>query len=143
MALTDPDSAVRRQAFESLVNIEGDGSTDALVELYDRTGDAGIKQELIRYLGDRKAFASLIAVAQFDSNPELRENAVRRLTELEGDGSTAALLTLYKRSTDVKTKNLIIETLGERREFESLSRLAKEDPSPELRQAAQKQLEPE
>jgi len=63
------------------------------------------------------------------------------LTELEGDGSTAALLILYKRSNDVRTKNLIIENLGERREFESLCRLAKEDPSPELRQAAQNQLE--
>ena len=52
-----------------------------------------------------------------------------------------ALLLLYKRSNDVGAKKLIIENLGERREFESLATLAKDEASPELRQAAIKQLE--
>ena len=141
MALTDPDSGVRQHAYRSLLLIEGDGSTDALIQLYDRAKEAGTKEELIRYLGDRKAFGKLIAIAQSDSDLERRGRAVRRLTELEGDGSTAALLLLYKRSNDVGAKKLIIENLGERREFESLATLAKDEASPELRQAAIKQLE--
>jgi ketosteroid isomerase-like protein len=71
-------------------------------------------------------------------NPDalLRRLAAIRLTELEGDGSTAAMLKLYHQSDDPEVKRLVIDTLGRISEIGPLTNIALSDQSPEYRERA-------
>jgi len=60
------------------------------------------KTRLVKTLGDNKAFDDLIDMALQNPDAELRRLAAVRLTELEGDGSTAAMVELYQQTTILK-----------------------------------------
>jgi hypothetical protein len=62
------------------------------------------------------------------------------LTELEGDGSTAALIELYSRSEDIQVKKTMLEALGERNDYGPLSSIARSEPDPQLCGVALEQL---
>jgi len=90
---------------------------------------------LVKELGDNKAYDRLIELAtQADST--LRRLAAVRLTELEGDGSTAAMVELYHRTTDAEVKTMVIDALARISEIEPLSRIALSDQNPDYRQRA-------
>jgi beta-lactamase regulating signal transducer with metallopeptidase domain len=94
------------------------------------------KLQLVKTLGDNKAFDELIEIALRNPDAELRRLAAIRLTELEGDGSTAAMVELYNKSDDPLVKTMVIDTLGRISEIEPLTKIALSDPSPEYRQRA-------
>jgi beta-lactamase regulating signal transducer with metallopeptidase domain len=99
-------------------------------------GDMASKLQLVKSLGDSKAFSDLIEIALRNPDEELRRLAAVRLTELEGDGSTDAMVELYKKTDDPEVKQMVIDTLSRISEIEPLTKIALSDPSPELRERA-------
>ena len=98
------------------------------------------KLGIVKQLGDDKAYASLIEMALRNTDPELRRLAAVRLTELEGDGSTAAMVELYKQSDDLEVKIMLIETFARRSEMEPLTNIALSDPGDQNRQRALRRI---
>jgi len=97
---------------------------------------AAHKLELVKSLGESRAYKDLIELALRDPDEELRRLAAIRLTELEGDGSTAAMLELYDKSGDPVVKMMVVDTLGRISEIEPLTKIALSDQSPEYRRRA-------
>jgi hypothetical protein len=106
----------------------------------NRSKGTWIRESLFKALGDAKDFDKLIDIALTDSDADLRHRAVQRLTELEGDGSTAALIELYSRSEDIQVKKTMLEALGERNDYGALSSIARSEPDPQLCGVALEQL---
>ena len=100
-----------------------------------QTSQASLNREVQR-LGEDKAFDGLIEMALRNPDAELRDLAVTKLTELEGDGSTAAMVELYDKSSEANVKRVLIETLGRISEIEPLTKIALLDRSPEYRHLA-------
>ncbi len=71
-----------------------------------------------------------------NADAELRGLAVTQLTELEGDGSTAAMVEVYEKSSEPGVKRVLIETLGRISEIEPLTKIALLDRSAEYRRLA-------
>ena len=91
---------------------------------------------IVQRLGEDKAFDELIEMALRNPDAELRSLAVTQLTELEGDGSTAAMVELYDKSSEPNVKRVLIETLGRISEIEPLTKIALLDRSAEYRRLA-------
>jgi len=87
-------------------------------------------------LGDNKAYSDLIEIGLRNPDTELRRLAAIQLTELEGDGSTDAMVELYWMTDDPEVKAMVIETLARISEIEPLTKIALSDPSPEYREQA-------
>src|SRR5262249_4873701 len=84
MALTNPDPEMRRKAVLRLHILEGDGSTAALVKLYNKSNDPMIRGMVIHSLGLRGANEQLAVIAQVEQSPEFRQMAnaeIKRLKE--------------------------------------------------------------
>jgi beta-lactamase regulating signal transducer with metallopeptidase domain len=96
-------------------------------------GDTTLKRQLVKSLGEGKAFDELIDMAVRNPDAEMRRLAAIQLTELEGDGSTEAMFELYNKSNDQEVKAMVIDTLGRISEIEPLTKIALSDPSPEFR----------
>jgi beta-lactamase regulating signal transducer with metallopeptidase domain len=94
------------------------------------------KVQLVKSLGDNKAYAELTKMALHHPDAELRRLAAIRITELEGDGSTEAMVELYNQTDDPEVKQMVIDTLGRISEIEPLTKIALSDPSAELRERA-------
>jgi beta-lactamase regulating signal transducer with metallopeptidase domain len=97
---------------------------------------AGLKDMLVKYMGDSKAYDDLIDIALNSPDIELRQKAVTRLTTIEGDGSEGALIALYEQTRELAVKEIIIHTFGRRSEIEPLAMIAQRDPSEQFRQLA-------
>ena len=97
-------------------------------------------REMVQRLGDDKAFDELIEMALRNPDAELRGLAVTKLIELEGDGSTPAIVELYDKSNEPSIKRVLIETLGRISEIEPLTKIALLDRSTEYRHLALVQI---
>lgn len=102
------------------------------------TAIAGQTQDFqtVKALGDRKAFAELIEIALRNPDPGLRYLAAIRLTSLEGDGSTRAMIDLYNQTSEPNVKTMLIDTLARASEIEPLTKIALTDQNSEYRQRA-------
>jgi len=94
------------------------------------------KLQIVKSLGDNKAYSDLIEIGLRNPDTELRRLAAIQLTELEGDGSTDAMVELYWMTDDPEVKAMVIETLARISEIEPLTKIALSDPSPEYREQA-------
>jgi beta-lactamase regulating signal transducer with metallopeptidase domain len=98
---------------------------------------SGDLNELVaKYMGDSKNFDDLVETALTNPDPETRQKAVLRLYILEGDGSAAALVKLYNKSSDPMIKKMVIQSLHKRGAGEQLATIAQTEQSPEFRQMA-------
>jgi beta-lactamase regulating signal transducer with metallopeptidase domain len=95
-----------------------------------------LNELLAKYVGDSKNFDDLVEAALTNPDPEMRQKAVLRLHVLEGDGSLAALVKLYNKSSDPMIKRMVIQSLGKRGAGDKLGIIAQTEQSPELRQMA-------
>ena len=87
IARTDANAEVRREALRAIARLRSEASTDALISIYDGSKDVKTKDWIIRGLasnGSKKAAQKLIAIAQSDSDPQMRLQALRRLGDLAG-----------------------------------------------------------
>jgi beta-lactamase regulating signal transducer with metallopeptidase domain len=82
------------------------------------------KIKIVKEMGERKALDELIDMALHDPDPELRRLAAVRLAELEGDGSTEAMVDLYHKTDDSQVKIMLIDTLARVSEIEPLVKIA-------------------
>jgi beta-lactamase regulating signal transducer with metallopeptidase domain len=101
---------------------------------------ASPNREIVQRLGEDKAFDELIEMALRNPDAELRGLAVTQLTELEGDGSTGAMVELYEKTSEPSVKRVLIETLGRISEIEPLTKIALLDRSAEYRHLALVQI---
>ena len=98
------------------------------------------KLRVVKRLGDEKAYDKLIEMALRNTDPELRRLAAVRLTELEGDGSTQAMVELYNQTQDPEVKTMLIEAFARSNEMEPLTNIALSDSSDENRQRALRRI---
>ncbi|HKQ74485.1 MAG TPA: M56 family metallopeptidase, partial [Blastocatellia bacterium] len=98
-----------------------------------QTADKKGKLQLLKSLGDIKAFDELIEMAVGNPDAEMRRLAAIQLIGLEGDGSANAMFELYNKSADTDVKEMVIDTFGRISEIEPLTQIALNDPSPEFR----------
>ncbi|MBS1786650.1 MAG: DUF4440 domain-containing protein [Acidobacteria bacterium] len=103
---------------------------------HPQTGSADSKFQLVKSLGDNKAYNQLIEMALHNPDAELRRLAAIKITEIEGDGSTDAMLELYRKTDDLEVKQMIVETFARTSEIEPLTKIALTDSSPEMRARA-------
>jgi beta-lactamase regulating signal transducer with metallopeptidase domain len=82
-ALTSPNPETRLKAFLRLIILEGDGSSAALVKLYNRSNDPTIKEMIIRNLSKRGAGDQLATIAQSEQSPEFRRMVDEEIKELK------------------------------------------------------------
>lgn len=94
------------------------------------------KLQQVKSLGDNKDYNGLIEMALRTPDAELRRLAAIQVTELEGDGSTDAMVDLYWQTNDPEVQQMIIETFARIGEIEPLTKIALSDPSVELRERA-------
>lgn len=99
-------------------------------------GDTSLKLQLVKYMGANKAYDDLIEMALRNPDMELRRLAAIRITEIQGGGSTDAMVELYNKSDDPEVKSLLIDTFGRISEIKPLTKIALSDPSPEYRRQA-------
>jgi hypothetical protein len=95
-ALTSPNPETRLKAFLRLMILEGDGSSAALVKLYNRSNDPTIKEMIIRNLFKRHAVDQLATIAQTEQSPEFRRMVDEYIKELNEPGTSLVMLTSEK-----------------------------------------------
>lgn len=86
VAKTEKDETLRSRALNALVGIKGDEGADHLISVYDSLQDAKMKQSVIRALSmnkSKKAIDKLILIAKNDSDPTVRQYAVRSLISID------------------------------------------------------------
>lgn len=103
---------------------------------HPQTGSADSKFQLVKSLGDNKAYNELLEIALHNADAELRRLAAIQITEIEGDGSTDVMVDLYWQTEELEVQQMIIETFARLSEIEPLTKIALSDPSPELRARA-------
>lgn len=82
IARSDSAEELRSKAIRSLGNVKGDEGANNLIQIYDGFQDSKMKQTVIRYLGvnkSRKAIDKLILIAKNDTDPLVRQAAIRTL----------------------------------------------------------------
>ena len=100
-----------------------DAGSSTLIALYDSSRDTETKEVILGFLAERNDSVSrekLLSVARRDTDPELREVAIRQLAER---GQTALLIELYDGEQDTDVKETILHLLGERDDEAALKKL--------------------
>jgi beta-lactamase regulating signal transducer with metallopeptidase domain len=98
------------------------------------------KMQIVKELGERKAFDDLIEMSLHSPDPEMRRLAVVQLTQLEGDGSTQAMIDLYNKTDDAQVKIMVTDTLARISEIEPLTKIALTAKDPEEKQRALRRI---
>jgi beta-lactamase regulating signal transducer with metallopeptidase domain len=104
------------------------------------TKDRAEQRRVVEALGEQKNFDQLIEMALRNLFPDLRHLAAVRLTELEGDGSTAAMVQLYDQTNEPMVKRLMIDALARISEIEPLTKIALSEQNPEYRERALRRI---
>jgi beta-lactamase regulating signal transducer with metallopeptidase domain/HEAT repeat protein len=149
----DSDPNVREEALQGICRLRSDSSINALIQLYDGSGDVKTKGEIIPYLLRRegrdskvdngKAIAKLVSIAKSEQNEELRNKAVRYLGNVRGDEGANVLIQIYDGLQDQKMKQYVIRSLAQnrsRKAVDKLIQIAKNDSDPVVRQFAIRSL---
>jgi beta-lactamase regulating signal transducer with metallopeptidase domain len=72
-AIANPDLNVRLAAVQRLAQIKGERGTLSLTEVYQRSEDTRLKEEVIRKLGERGEMMPLSAIRQIEKEKDLRQ----------------------------------------------------------------------
>ncbi len=86
IARTEKDETLRSRALGQLAKVKGDEGANHLIAIYDSLQDPKEKQTVIRYLGynkSRKAADKLIQIAKNDTDPAVRQSAIRSLYAID------------------------------------------------------------
>src|SRR5215468_2890494 len=83
MALRNPDAEMRRLAAIQLMGLEGDGSTEAMFDLYNKSNDPEVKTMVIDTLGRISEIEPLTKIALNDPSSEFRLRALQRIKWLK------------------------------------------------------------
>ncbi|HMX26536.1 MAG TPA: M56 family metallopeptidase, partial [Blastocatellia bacterium] len=89
MALHNPDAELKRLAAIRITELEGDGSADAMVDLYWQTNDLEVQRTVVETLARLSEIEPLTKIALSDPSPELRERALSRVKWLKETSESA------------------------------------------------------
>ncbi|HET8678180.1 MAG TPA: HEAT repeat domain-containing protein, partial [Blastocatellia bacterium] len=116
---------------------------NTLQSLYSAITNREVKREILDAISeshDREAALNfLVKVARGDSDPEVRQEALSELGEMNDDRAIEALSELYAGERSEEVKEQILEALAEsntKRALRKLIEVAKGDPSPRMRRKA-------
>jgi Domain of unknown function (DUF4440) len=82
------------------------------------------------------AYDDLIQIVLTDPDPGFRHKAFLSLILRASKDGVSSLVKLYNKSRDPMVKEIIVHNLGSRNELDSLTTIARTDPSPQYRQLA-------
>jgi hypothetical protein len=88
IAISEKDETLRSRALRQLSRVKGDDGATHLIGIYDSLQDPKEKQLLIRYLGmnkSRKAIDKLIQIAKNDTDPGVRQSAIRSIYAIDNN----------------------------------------------------------
>jgi HEAT repeat protein len=145
VATNEPDKDVRRTAVRQLGHFERESAVDELMKIYGRDNDVDIRRAVIQSLSETKSAkgqARLMEIARNDANLDLRRHAVRRISE-RGAPMVAELIKFYDSEQIPDMKRTILQVLSEIKSpsvEDKLFDVAKNDPNPDLRRQAIRQL---
>lgn len=148
IAKSNETNDVRAEAVRRIASFRGDAVADRLFEIYDTMNDQNLQREIIQHVssGDGKnerVVKRLVTIAKSGNAPELQRAAVRRLSNGKDDEQLNLLIEIYDTVNVEAVKEEVILYLGRsdsRKAADKLLKIAKDDPSPKLRQAAIRRL---
>jgi HEAT repeat protein len=111
-----------------------------LGELYARESSPEVKKQILRGLATSGLQEKLLAIAQAESDPELRRTAIRGLG-LRPDASTGTLLTqLYAKEQTTEVREAVLDALYTQGNGAALVTLARQEKDPGLKLAIVRRL---
>lgn len=108
VAASETDAALRRQAI-SLIGASGDGA--ALETLYTQLQDRDDKAEALKAFGIAGEEGRLARIARAERDPQLQRAALEGLGICGGKEATAAIVEIYRATTDAAVKRGAIDGL--------------------------------
>jgi HEAT repeat protein len=96
IAKSEQNVDLRREAIRQLGNIKDEQTTTTLVSLYGSESDRDIKREILSSLRNQGAAKQIIECARKESDPELKKEAVRMLSEMRSKEATDFLMEILK-----------------------------------------------
>jgi tetratricopeptide (TPR) repeat protein len=137
IAKTGNDVELQKHAIRYLGMSGSSRNRAALKEIYTSSSNIEIKKAVFQgwlMSGDK---ADVLAVAQQETNPELRREAMRYLGMM---GGGAELRQLYKQGGDLETKESLLQAMGIGGDVQGLIEVAQTDKDPEIRRRAVRNL---
>jgi HEAT repeat protein len=96
IAKSEQNVELRREAIRQLGNIHGDQAVAALTAAYASESDRENKNQILNALRNQQAAKSIIDCARKESDPELKKDAVRMLSEMHSKEATDFLMEILK-----------------------------------------------
>jgi HEAT repeat protein len=134
---------LRLAAIEAIADTETGDGLPTLQKLFATADSRTLKEGLIEAIADTEepsaAIRSLAAIARDDADPEVREEAISALGDLEDERAIEALGQLYDSTKDEATRRTILEALSEADGAAALQKIiaaAQSDPSMTVRREA-------
>jgi hypothetical protein len=143
-ALNDSDPRVREQAVASLVTIENDQATDALLQLLDDSKEDRTKVFILRTLShrrsaDRRIREKLSEFAARNQSLPVRLAALDQLANNADAGAVDQFIAIYRSASEQPIKGsclLGLARIGSKPARDFLIATAKNDPDPDSRRVA-------
>ncbi len=129
----EKDPSVRRQAVQMLGAM---GARPELWGMYQSATDAESKQAALQSLGVSGDSDRLLEVARSDKDPEMRIAAMKLLGPFGGPTKGAAIVELYKSSSDARMREAAISALFVSNDAHALVEIARTEKDPELKKRA-------
>jgi len=96
-ANNEKDPELRKKAIQ-LLGVMGRNKTgDALVQLYAKESDVSVKKQVLNALFIQSNAKPLIEIAKKEQNPELKKEAVQKLSLIKSPESTEYMLELLNK----------------------------------------------
>ena len=97
VAQTDKDPELRRAAIRNLGLIHSEESAKALQGIYAKETDHGVKEEVINAYFLQNNAAAIVAVARSEKDPQLKKEAVSKLSIMHSKEATDYLMELLQK----------------------------------------------
>jgi HEAT repeat protein len=130
-------TSLRLKAIEQL-GILNQG--DVLWDIYGQEQDMEVREAILTGIWLSGDVERLIEVAQTDSHPELRRDAIEKLGISDGARAEQALMSLYQKETDDGVKRKLLEAMFLQHNVEGLIQIARVEKDPGLRRSAVEKL---
>jgi hypothetical protein len=97
-AQNEKDPELRRVAVRNLGLIHSDDSAKALLAIYAKESDRGIKEEVLNAYFIQGNAAGIVAIARSEKDPELRKTAVSKLSIMHSKEATDYLMEILQKN---------------------------------------------
>ena len=116
------------------------GAQDMLWQLYTQEPSKQVKVEILHSMFIGGNTQRLIEVARTESDPDLRQAAVRSLGLMGGQRTDGALLSIYEGEKNNQVREAVLNALFIQGNVHELIQIARKETNPELKRAAVSKL---